>query len=429
MKVLIAGARGFIGRHLSAAFSEAGHDVWGAGRDVAPPAGFPSPRWITLDYTRPRPAEWARVLGGFQLVINAVGILRERGRQTFQSLHVEGPQALFTAAHSAGVPRIIQISALGADAAANAPYHTSKRAADHFLRALPVEGFVVQPSLVYGDGGTSARLFEMLASLPVIPLPGDGRQHVQPVHIDDLVAAVVLLAERPYPERVEARTLAVVGPEPLAMRELLNVLRAGMGLGRAHELPVPRVLVALGARVGNVLPGILLDSDTLGMLERGNTASSRPLEDLLGHPPRAPAAFISPAEKGTRALRATLDWVTPLLRAGIAAMWLMAGIVSLGLYPIASSLALLVQIGVPTALAPVMLAGAALLDIALGLLSLWPRAPRWLWSAQIALVLVYTFIISWRLPGLWLEPFGPVAKNLPILALLILLQQISRMRK
>jgi nucleoside-diphosphate-sugar epimerase len=429
VKVLIVGARGFIGSHLDAAFTAAGHEVWGAGRAAAPDAGAASGRWITLDYTRPRPPDWARMLSGFHLVINAVGILRERGRQTFQALHVAGPQALFTAAHSAGVPRIIQVSALGADAAAIAPYHTSKHAADRFLLELPVEGFVVQPSLVYGEGGTSARLFESMASLPVIPLPGDGLQRVQPVHIDDLVAAVLLLAQKPGADDAADITLPVVGPDPLTMREFLIVLRAAMGLGRALVLPVPRALVVSGARLGDMLPGVLLDSDTLGMLERGNTASSLPLQRLLGRPPRAPGSFISPAGREAHVLRAKLDWVTPLLRAGVAAMWLIAGIVSLGLYPVSASLALLERIGVPTTLAPVMLAGAALLDIALGLLSLWPRAPRWLWSAQIALVLVYTGLISWRLPELWLEPFGPVAKNLPILALLILLQQLSRVRK
>jgi nucleoside-diphosphate-sugar epimerase/uncharacterized membrane protein YphA (DoxX/SURF4 family) len=429
VKVLIVGARGFIGSHLVEAFTAAGHEVWGAGRPAATDAGVASSRWITLDYTRPRPPEWARLLSGFHLVINAVGILRERGQQTFQSLHVAGPQALFTAAHAAGVPRVIQVSALGADAAAIAPYHASKHAADRFLLELPVEGFVVQPSLVYGEGGTSARLFESMASLPVIPLPGNGLQRVQPVHINDLIAAVLLLAQRPWTHDAADRTLPVVGPDPLTMREFLTVLRVAMGLGPARLLPVPRALVVAGARLGDLLPGVLLDSDTLGMLERGNTASSLPLERLLGRPPRAPESFISPTERGARALRAKLDWALPLLRAGVAAMWLIAGIVSLGLYPVAASLALLEQIGVPTALAPVMLAGAALLDIVLGLLSLWPRAPRWLWSAQIALVVVYTIIISWRLPHLWLEPFGPVAKNLPILALLILLQQLSRVRK
>jgi len=84
--------------------------------------------------------------------------------------------------------------------------------------------------------------------------------------------------------------------------------------------------------------------------------------------------------------------------------------------------------GVSAALAPLMLFGASALDILLGVLTLLPRRPRWLWTLQILLVLVYTLIITVELPALWLEPFGPVAKNLPILALLVLLRQLEERR-
>jgi hypothetical protein len=67
--------------------------------------------------------------------------------------------------------------------------------------------------------------------------------------------------------------------------------------------------------------------------------------------------------------------------------------------------------------------GASAANIAFGILILLPRRPAWLWSAQIAIVLAYT-AITWRLPALSLEPFGPVAKNLPILALLLPLKQL-----
>jgi hypothetical protein len=72
-----------------------------------------------------------------------------------------------------------------------------------------------------------------------------------------------------------------------------------------------------------------------------------------------------------------------------------------------------------------LLVGAIGTDLAFGAMTLLPWRPRWLWPAQIAVVLTYTLIITWRLPLLWLEPFGPVAKNLPILALLLLLQQLE----
>ena len=120
--------------------------------------------------------------------MNAVGILRERGGQTFDAVHTRTPVALFDACIAAGVRRIVQISALGADTG-NSGYFRSKRAADARLAATEANWVIVQPSLVYGPGGTSARMFSMMASLPLTPLPGDGKQLVQPIHVDDLIAA------------------------------------------------------------------------------------------------------------------------------------------------------------------------------------------------------------------------------------------------
>jgi uncharacterized protein YbjT (DUF2867 family) len=417
--VCVAGASGFLGAHVAARLAAEGHSVVCAARSPSP-ARY-CVRWLALDFTKPDPARWTRELDGVDVLVNAIGILRETRAQTFEALHVRGPWALFDAAVTAGVARIIQISALGAAADAPADYHRTKHAADFYLATRPVDWMVVRPSLVYGAGGTSAAMFETLASLPVIPLPGGGDQRIQPVHVHDLVDAVAALAIKPLPSD---RVLPVVGPRELTLREFLLALRSGLGLPRARTLTIPAWMVRTAADVGGRLPGLLLDRETLGMLERGNTGSPERLTAVLGHPPRDVEEFVAPAEQSARRVQAALRWIDPLLRFGIAIMWLTAGIVSLGLYPVEASERLLVQIGVPESLAPLTLRGAAILDIALGLLSLWPRAPRWLWSAQIALVLAYTAIITWKLPALWLEPFGPVVKNLPILALLMLMREL-----
>src|SRR5690606_34306376 len=116
----------------------------------------------------------------------------------------------------------------------------------------------------------------------------------------------------------------------------------------------------------------------------------------------------------------------PIARASLAALWIVTGLVSLGIYPLASSYALLQQAGVPQALQPLALYGAAMLDIALGLWALVPRRARWLWAVQGGLIVGYTIIISWRLPVFWLHPYGPILKNLPLLALLWLLYELER---
>ena len=422
MKVLVVGSTGFIGSHLVAALAAAGHQVRCASRKGLGASGCDAR--VTMDYTRPlKPDELRAAVAGCQVVINAVGILREHGEQTFRSLHAEGPHALFTACAAAGVPRVIQISALGAAADAPAHYHRSKHAADRHLMNGPTDWAIVQPSLVYGAGGSSAKLFDLLASMPVTFLPAGGTQRVQPVLIDDLVAAVLRLAETSATLR---RVVPVVGPSPMTLREFLAHLRAALGFEPARAIAIPAAIISLAARIGDRLPGSLLDTETLGMLDRGNVADPDELRRLLGRDPAPVSAFVKPAEQAPRRAAAALAWTLPLLRFGVAAMWLFAAIVSMGLYPVPESLALLRNIGAPPGAAPVLLIGAIALNLAFGVLSLVPRRPRWLWSAQIALVVTYTVIITWKLPALWLEPFGPVAKNIPILALLLMLRQLDR---
>jgi len=138
--------------------------------------------------------------------------------------------------------------------------------------------------------------------------------------------------------------------------------------------------------------------------------------------------FVAHDRRAEAGVATSARWLAPLMRVSIAALWLITAWVSVGPHPVAASLALLASIGVPASLAPVALYGAAALDFLLGVLTLLPWRARWLWNAQIALVLSYTLIISWRLPGLWLEPFGPVTKNLPVLALMLALREMEGRR-
>jgi uncharacterized protein YbjT (DUF2867 family) len=405
MVILLTGASGFIGRHLARALREAGHRVIEARREATDPT-----QHVHADFTRDvRADDWVPKLRGVECVINAVGILRERGAQTFERIHTLAPRALFEACAQVGVKRIIQISALGADHGTSG-YFRTKRAADEFLQTLPLEWTIVQPSVVYGPGGSSARLFTMLASLPVIPLPGRGTQSIQPVHIDDVVACMLALLDTDAPTRLR---VPLVGPRALELREFLARLREAMGMRRTVNIPIPMILMRISAQIGQWLPRSLLDRETLAMLDAGNIADHALTRRLLGRDPRAVEAFVEPRHREATLRQAQLVWLLPLLRFSIAAVWIWTGLVSLGLYPVTESYALLARVGVNDALAPILLYGAAILDLGLGIATLaLPR--RLLWLAQIALIVGYTVIISVKLPEFWLHPFGPLLKNIPM---------------
>jgi uncharacterized protein YbjT (DUF2867 family) len=421
--VLITGATGFIGNHLVEALTDAGHEVKCAIRECPPHGKCSRLACVPVDYTRDfDPDVWQRRLAGVDVAINAVGILREHGTQTFEALHDRAPRALFAACVTADV-KVVQISALGADEQASSKYHLSKKAADDALLASSKKAVVVQPSLVYGPGGTSARLFNMMASLPLIPLPGSGEQAIQPIHIDDLTRAMVRLVET---ERYLGQRVPLVGPEPLSLRRYLEELRRVLGLGRAKFIHIPAALVDVTAQISQWSGKGLLDVDTWKMLQRGNTADARATRELLGRDPKRVSEFTSRWSARELRLTGLMDWLELTLRVSLAAVWLVAGVVSMGVYPVEDSYAMLARVGVTGGLAPIALYGAAAMDIAFGLGTLFLRQRKLLWIAQVTLIVLYTITITFYLPEFWLHPFGPLIKNLPILAIILLLYELEK---
>jgi uncharacterized protein YbjT (DUF2867 family) len=428
MRILLTGASGFIGQHLLHALLAEGHDVVCAVRRVKE-SSDPRLSFIHADFTKDNEKSvWLARLSGIDAVINTVGIFRENGAQTFDKLHVQTPRALFAAcAESHDVHMVVQLSALGADEEADTAYHLSKKAADDYLASLQVRAVIVQPSLVYGSDGASARLFKAMASMPVALRFGDAPQLVQPIHIDDVVAAIVGLLRRRLhvdgsSQRIVQR-IPLVGPQALPFIDYLAALRTAMGMGRLRVLRLPGGLARLLARFGRWLPGGLLDPEALRMLDRGNTGDPAPTQRLLGRQARPIVSFVLDA-RAERA-RAKLDWLLPVLRISIAVVWIFTAIVSAFVYPVADSYELLARTGIPAGLRPMMLYGAAVFDLLLGLGIVLLKRRRWLWLAQLGLIGFYTVVIAWKLPEFLVHPYGPLTKNLPMLAAIWLLYALE----
>ena len=266
MKILLTGANGFIGKHITSALLSNGHDV------------IPLSRHHGNDFNHMlNPEDWMPHLHGVDAVINSVGIIAETHGQTFANIHHHAPAALFHACLKANVKRVVQISALGADEHAFTPFQLSKKAADDILRSLPLDWFVLRPSLVYGQGGKSTTMFRRLSMLPVIPRIGSGKQYIQPVHIIDLIATVVQCIQSTQAQR----TLDIVGAYPLTLIEWLQTMRKSNGKAAAPTIPIAfNLAIAITQLTKFFMP--LLHHDNLRMLQQGNTSDHQPLTEFLG---------------------------------------------------------------------------------------------------------------------------------------------------
>lgn len=270
----------------------------------------------------------------------------------------------------------------------------------------------MRPALVFAPDGVSAGFFLTLAASPLLLLPGRGEPLLQPVHLDDLVELIVRLLEQ---DDATGRCMAAVGGRALSLHELLATYRTLQGFPPALTIPTPAALWTWPARLAELSRRSLLTRDTLRMLQAGNAAPVADMAAVLGRLPRAPEDFLdTTAQQITRAT-SLRRWRDSLFRGSLAILWFVSGLLPF-LYP-EPGLRLLAEQGLTGAAAWVVQGGAALFDLLLGVLTLW-RPGRRLWLAQMGLIVVYTALIVWGWTYLLLDPFAPVIKNLPILALL-----------
>jgi uncharacterized protein YbjT (DUF2867 family) len=422
MRVLVLGAFGFIGSHVAAALAGAGHEVVWAGRRAR--SDRPS---IAADLARDSdPAVWRSRLVGIEAVVNCAGILREGAGGSFRAVHVEGPRALFTACEQAGVRRVVHVSAAGVGPDVPVEYASTKAEGDALLGATMLDWVVLRPSLVYGRGSHGMAQFAALAALPAaIPLVGDGCQPFQPISVEELARAILSLTEHPGPLRV---IVDAVGPKPIAMRDLLAATRRWLGLQPGFFVEIPSALIGAGARVGDVFGRGPYTTTGLRMLARGNIGDYQRFRATVGFDalPFEEGLAQRPAQREDLWL-ARLHLLRPWLRFSIALLWIATGILSAFVWPVEDSYRLLAAAGIGGWTAPLMLFGAAALDVALGLATLFSRRLALVGMIQIALMAGYSAVITLALPEFWLHPFGPVLKNIPIIvATLIMIVLESR---
>ncbi|TCK09233.1 NAD(P)H-binding protein [Marinobacterium mangrovicola] len=426
MNILLCGSNGFIGKNLYQYLTANGHHVRAAVRNAENfQRYYPEADTVQVDFRRDHDiGSWLPRLEDIDLVINAVGIIRETGTQRFEDIHQNAPCSLFDACVEARVRRVIQISALGADRHAESNYHLSKRAADRHLSKCDLDWTILRPSIVYGPGAKSTELFKALAALPLTPLVGHGEQLIQPIYIKDVAKAISLCLEA---DTTVHKHIDLVGPQSISFAALLSLHRNWLGLGALRPLPIKYPVALKLGKLAGKLGNAPVTEETVAMLARGNTSDVSAFVQAFKFTPRSPSDELGqhPAQTADR-WYSSLFFMPWLLRWCIALVWVVTGVCSLGIYPESESLKILEQAGITGALATLLLYGGGLVDLAIGLMMLFDRWIKSVLVIQLSIMMIYTLIITGLLPELWLHPFGPVTKNLPMAAATLCLLAMTR---
>jgi NADH dehydrogenase len=244
-------------------------------------------------------AALARLLPGCDAVVNLVAILHGRPAD-FRRVHVELPRRLAAACASAGVSRLVHVSALGVpDDPAQAPsnYLRSKAEGEAVLRDAGLALTLLRPSVIFGAADRFLNLFaRMQAVAPFVPLAGASARF-QPVWVEDVAAAVVTALED---HDTVGRTYELAGPDEVTLGDLVRL--AGRWAGHERPvLPMPDAVGRLQAMLMALAPGEpLMSADNLDSMKVPNVASGRlPGLAELGIEPAALAA-VAPLYLGQR---------------------------------------------------------------------------------------------------------------------------------
>lgn len=273
--VTVFGGSGFLGRYVVRALARRGYRVRVAVRrpDLAghlQPLGTVGQIMPVQANLRYRDSVDAAVQGA-DAVVNLVGILSPSGRQTFEAVQAFGARAVAEATKAAGISRLVQISAIGADANSASVYARTKAAGEKAALSAVPGAVIVRPSVVFGPEDTFFNRFaEMARFSPVLPLIGGGKTLFQPVYVDDVAAAIAMAVDG---ETEAGAVYEIGGPEVLSFRDCMETMCEETGQKRLL-VTVPFSVAELGAKLTGWLPGAPLTLDQIELLKTDNVVSN-----------------------------------------------------------------------------------------------------------------------------------------------------------
>ena len=226
----------------------------------------------------------AAALAGSFGAVNAVSLYVERGRQTFQSVHVEAAARVARQARQLGIERLAHVSGIGSDPESTSPYIRSRGRGEIAVRTDFPTATLVRPAVMFGPGDAFlVPIAGMLRRLPVFAMFGHGRTKLQPAYVDDVAEGISRALERPTHDLA----YEFAGPHVYSYASLLRIV-ARQAEAKVLLVPMPFALWQASALLAEHLPSPPITRNQVELMRVDNVASAdAPGFATLGITPRS----------------------------------------------------------------------------------------------------------------------------------------------
>jgi uncharacterized protein YbjT (DUF2867 family) len=279
--ITVFGGTGFLGRRVVRHLLDHGFQVRAASRHPEPSGSGFGPG------VRPEPAtadvhdetSVAAALSGAYGAVNAVSLYVERGRETFDSVHVKAATVLARLARESRVERLIHLSGIGADPDSPAPYIAARGRGEIAVQQAFPGATLVRPAVMFGpDDGFLTTVARLVRTLPVYPMFGQGQTKLQPVYVEDVAEAISRVLED---IAGSGPCYEFAGRRVYTYEELVRSV-ADRAKVRPKLVPVPFALWHILAIGAELLPSAPITRNQVALMQHDNIASGEALFGFRG---------------------------------------------------------------------------------------------------------------------------------------------------
>ncbi len=273
-EILLFGASGQIGRNLIRKLTKSNYKITAVTRNIHRKGYLlktqANPGYLELvELTNFNSSKIDELFKNCSICINLIGILYEKKKNQFKTIHNDLPNMLSLKANKFKLDKFIHMSSLGIEKANDSKYAVSKLEGEKNIIKNFKKSIILKPSIVYSvDDNFTTNFMTLLSRLPIMPLYYNGSTKFNPIHVSDLVDILYHMVEN----RNNDLILECLGPEKLSFKEIINILLRSIGKRRLL-MPLPLSIAKMSAKILQLFPKPLLTMDQLLLLKYDNVKS------------------------------------------------------------------------------------------------------------------------------------------------------------